>query len=290
MVRARGSTGLSSVSSSIASIVDSLKARNADPAQDPAKALRRLRLDGKAREPYVDVIHFGASDLRIVARKLDEEREHLEQTSARASEAAAALTKVEEILTEASDLVTANANGAGRGRRKSNQRKVDELLGQLDQVVADASETAPGLFAGSTTLTAGDTSVEITEVSREALGKLVLNGRVLSLADIVTRGGLDSSKRRTMAEGARKALKEATQTVKSLREQLVTFTEKSVRPRISDVANAVAGLFSDAAIGNSDAALKTAKELRDLTLASSTAALAVGAEGWDRERVLDLLT
>ena len=85
-------------------------------------------------------------------------------------------------------------------------------------------------------------------------------------------------------------VKEATATVKSLREQLVTFTEKSIRPRISDVANAVAGLFSDAAIGNSDTALKTAQELRDLTLASSTAALAVGAEGWDRQRVLDLLT
>ena len=267
-----------------------MKRRDADPAQDPAKALRRLGLAGKAHSPYVDVLHFGASDLGIVTRSLDDERERLEQASTHAGEASAALTKIEEILTEASELVTANTKGAGRGRRKSNQRKVDALLRQVDQISAEASETSPELFAGTTTLTAGDASVDVDAVSRESLGKLVLNGRVVSLADVASRGALDSSKRRRMAEGASKSLKDATATVKSLRERLLTFTEKSIRPRLGDVANAAAGLFSDAALGSSESALETAKDLRELTLASSTAALAVGAEGWDRQRILDLLT
>ena len=93
-----------------------------------------------------------------------------------------------------------------------------------------------------------------------------------------------------LAEHDNKSLKDATQTVKALRERLLTFAEKSLRPRLGDLANAAAGLFSDAAVGSSEAALETAKELRDVTLATSTAALAVGAEGWDRERILDLLT
>lgn len=187
--------------------------------------------------------------------------------------------------------MTANAKGAGRGTRKANQRKVDALLAQVEAAVATASEASPDLFDGSLTLTAGDASVKVDEVSRESLGRLVLNGRVLSLADVVRRGALDTTKGHTEAEGARKSVAAAKQAVQELRERVLSFQEKGVRPRLGDVANALAGLFNDAGnLGSSDAALETAQDLRDITLASSTAAIAVGAEGWDRERVLELLT
>ena len=139
-------------------------------------------------------------------------------------------------------------------------------------------------------LKAGDASVDVDEVSREALGRLVLNGKAMSLADVVRRGGLDSSRHRTAAEGARKSITAAVEAVKALRERIGTFQEKGLRPRIGDVANALAGLFNDASLGNTEQAIEVARDLRDMTLASSTAALAVGAEGWDRERVLELLT
>lgn len=253
--------------------------------------MRRLGLPGKARAPYTDVVRLGASDLAVVARTLDDERERLEAAGTRVAEANAALTRIEEILKEASDLVASNAKGAGGARRKSNQRKVDELMEELDTVAQEASAGAPDLFAGRTTLVAGDASEQVEEVSREALGRLVLNGKVMSLADVVRRGGLDSSKNRTAAQGARKSLADATATVTALKERLLTFNEDRIRPRLGDVANALAGIFTDASgLGSSDAAIQTARELRDITLASSTAAVAVGAEGWDRERVLDLLT
>lgn len=282
---------MSTIASNLANVLANLNAKKPDPSQDPAAALRRLRLPGKAREPYVDVVHFGASDLSVVARELDGERERLQQAATQSSKAGAALTQIEDLLKEAGDLVDANARGAGRGRRKSNQRKVDALLRQVDDIASNASAANPDLFAGRTTLIAGDASVKVDGVSREDLGRLVLNGRVLSLADIATRGGLDSARRRSAAEGAGKSIAAATETVKSLRERLQTFTEKSVRPRLGDVANALAGLFSGASgLGTSETAVKTARELRDITLAGTTAALAIGAEGWDRERLIELLT
>jgi hypothetical protein len=51
----------------------------------------------------------------------------------------------------------------------------------------------------------------------------------------------------------------------------------------------MAGLFDSARLGSGGTALSTAKELRGIMLSSVTAATAVGAEGWDRERVLELL-
>jgi flagellin-like hook-associated protein FlgL len=283
--------GLSSISANLASVIEAIKARNADPAEDPAKALRRLGLPGKAGSPYTDVVRLGASDLAVVARTLDDEHDRLQAAGSRVAEADAALTRIEEILKEASDLVESNARGAGSGRRKANQRKVDGLLDELDAVARDASKDDPDLFSGRTTLKAGDASVDVDAVSREALGRLVLNGKVMSLADVVRRGGLDSSKNRTAAEGARKSLADATATVTSLKERLLAFNEDSLRPRVGDLANALAGIFTDASgLGSSEAAVQTARELRDITLASTTTALAVGAEGWDRERVLDLLT
>jgi flagellin-like hook-associated protein FlgL len=281
---------VSSISSNIAAIVQNLKAQNADPKQDPAKALKRLHLAGKAGKPYTDILHFSTSDIDVVARKLDDERESLEQSSTQAGEASAALTKIEDVLKQAKELVESNVNGSGRSRRKSNQRQIDDLLGQIDDIVAEASESAPELFAGSTTLKAGDDAVDVERISRQALGRLVLNGHAVSLADIQTHGALDSAKRRSMAEGAKKSIAEATETVQTLRDKLDTFREKSVRPRLGDLANAVAGLYTDVSLGDSDQALEVAHELRDLTLDSSTAALAVGAETWDRQRIIDLLT
>ena len=88
-------SSLSSISSNLAAVIESLNAEKADPKQDPAAALRRLRLPGKAREPYVDVVHFNASDLTVVARTLDDEREKLQLNADRADEAVAALTRIE---------------------------------------------------------------------------------------------------------------------------------------------------------------------------------------------------
>lgn len=226
-----------------------------------------------------------------MARELDDEREHLETTAARVGDADKALETIADLLSQASDLVDANVKGAGTGKRKSNQRQVDDLLKQVDEVAQTASKDFPELFDGKTTFTAGDGSIDVDEISRSGLGRLVLNGKVMSLADVARHGGLDSSKNHTAAAGAAKSLADATDTVAALREKLQTFSKDSVTPRVGDVANALAGLFSNASgLGSSEEAVKTARELRDITLASSSAAIAVGADGWDRERVIDLLT
>ena len=282
---------MSTISSNLSAVIASLNAKQADPSQDPAAALRRLHLPGKAHEPYVDVVHFGASDLTVVARTLDDEREKLQSVANRVDEASAALTRVEEILNEAGDLVSANSKGAGRSQRKKNQKQVDALMAELKEVTSNASKSKPDLFGGSATLSAGGISVSVGEISLESLGRSLINGRVVSLDDVKTKGGLDSAKRRSMADGARKAMLDAKQVVTALREKIEAFDKETLRPRVGDVANALAGLYSDASgLGTSEVAVQTAKELRQITLASSTAAVAVGADGWDRERVFELLS
>jgi uncharacterized phage infection (PIP) family protein YhgE len=283
---------VSSISSSIAGIIASLKKQNADPAQDPAKALKRLDLAGKAHSPYIDVIHFSTSDIGVVVKTMDDERDHLEEVSARAKEAADALDKAADLLGQAGDLAKANVNGAGRSTRRSNQKKIDDLMSQLADAFAKASDADPELFAGRTTLTAGDASVELGNISLDSLGRQVLNGRVVSLKDVRSKAALDSAGHHSSATGAMKAIASATQTVTELRDKLQDFASKDVRPRVGDLANAIAGIYTDVAptLGSSEEALKVARELRDITLGTSTDALAVGADGWDRQRILDLLT
>jgi flagellin-like hook-associated protein FlgL len=282
---------LSTIASNLANVLSSLNAKEPDPSQDPAKALRRLGLPGKAHRPYVDVVHFGASDLGTVVRQIDDERQKLEDTSMQVRDARTALGEIGELISQAKDLVTTNANGTGRGTKKANQKKVDALLTQIDDMAKNASEANPDLFSGRTTLHAGQASVEVDEVSRDGLGKLVLNGRSLSLKDVVRRGALDTTRSHQSAQGAKRSLIAAADQVEGLLKRVETFLSDDLRPRLGDLANASAGLFTSAdGLGSSDQALKTAAELRDATLASSTAALAVGADGWDRDRILELLS
>jgi hypothetical protein len=282
---------LSTIASNLANVLKSLNTPPPDPSQDPEKALRRLGLPGKAHQAYVDIVHFGASDLDVVAHQLDDERQKLEDTSVQVRDARTALGQISDLISQAKDLVTVNANGTGAGTKKSNQKKVDALLAQIDDITADASELNPDLFGGNTTLHAGQKSVDVDAVSRGALGKLVLNGRALSLKDITRHGALDTTRSHQAAEGAKRSLTAAADQVDGLLKRVETFLGDDLRPRLGDVANAMAGLYSTADnLGTSDEALQTATDLRDITLATSTAALAVGADGWDRDRILSLLT
>ena len=261
-----------------------------DPTKDPASALRRLRLGGRAGSTYEDVLKLDVDGVRSAARTIDAERVQLEQTYSHGGEAVAALEKIEALLAEAAQLASANAKGLSRGERKANQKKIDALLQEVDTTAAEASPTARTLFDGSTRLASAEVSVEIPDVSRAGLGRVVSNGRLVSLRDVATRGFLDTSKRgATRAAGVRAAFKSATQTVRGLRERIGTFQEETLRPRIGDIATVMAGLYDSASLGSGDAALTTARELRTIMLSGVTVAAAVGAEGWDRDRVVELL-
>lgn len=278
------------ISTNLTGIGTALGTAKPDPSKDPASALRRLRLTDRAGAEYEDVLALDVDGVRSAARTIDAERERLEQAYFHGREAKEALTKIEELLAEVSELATANAKGLARGARRANQRKIDGLLKEVDATAADASATAPSLFDGSTSLAAAEVSIQIPEVSRSGLGRVVSNGRLMSLDEVSSGGMLDTSRRgSTRAAGVREALASATATVTGLRKQIETFQQETLRPRLGDVATVMAGLFDSARLGSGDTALATAKELRAIMLSSITAATAVGAEGWDRERVLELL-
>jgi hypothetical protein len=262
----------------------------ADPTKDPTSALRRLGLTGRAGGEYEDVLKLDVDGVRAAARTIDAERERLESAYTHGREAVEALTKIEELLAEVSDLATANAKGLARGARKANQKQIDALLAEVDKTAADASATALALFDGSTSLSAAELSLRIPEVSRGGLGRVVANGQLMSLRDVATRGALDTARGgATRAAGARRAIASATEAVRELRAEIESFQLDTLRPRLGDVATVMAGLYDSASLGSGDAALETAREIRRIMLAGVTSATAVGAEGWDRERVLELL-
>lgn len=273
-----------------AGLAGAAKAAKPDPTEDPGAALQRLRLTGRAASSYEDVLKLDLDGVRSAARTIDAERVALEQAYNRGGEADAALEKIETLLGDAAKLAAANAKGLARGARKANQRKIDSLLAEVDRTAAEASPTTRALFDGSITLSAAQASVRIPEVSRAALGRVIANGRLMSLKDVASRGALDTSQPgAARAAGVRKAFKSATDAVETLRAEIGRLRNDSLRPRLGDVATVMAGLYNSASLGSGDEALNVARELRSMVLAGVTVATAVGAEGWDRERVLELL-
>lgn len=92
---------------------------------------------------------------------------------------------------------------------------------------------------------------------------------------------------------AQRSIKAAQSTVVDLRKKLEALSSENIRSRLGDVAEVFAGLYD--VLGNQQITTmqqgrSTLSSLRDLTLQTSAVAVAVGADGWDRQRVIDLLS
>lgn len=267
----------------------------------PTEALRRLAFSGNAGKPWADVLALSGGDLAQVIRTIDGERQSLEHHYAGGTIADTTLTKIKEKLAEADTLVVANSkSGVTRYGRRQNQHKLDKLVDEIETLAADARVPDGGgkLFTGSVTLVAGamanSTSLRIPKISLESLGRGNVRGQTISLKDLVSRGLLDTSKdKNAVIDDARRAIKSATETANEIIEQVRTFQRDTLAPRLGDVATAMEGLYrSDATttLTTAESAQKTAADLRQIMLDSATLATAVGADGWDRERTLALVS
>lgn len=274
-----------------------LRTNYGDPAEKntPAEAMRRLHLRGDAGKSYQDVVRLGSDDLELVSRQLDGEREQLQTDYTNAGEASAALTKIEELLTEADKLAeNAEKMGLGQISRRANQKKLNAIIEQIEDTIANASATNKALFRGQTVLTAGIRTLKIDRVTLDDLGSVVTNGRSYNLADLKPNGLLDTArhpKRRT-AVNAQASISAALAQIKKQRTGLENFQRDILRPRLGDVATSLAGIYStraDTLTSTSDA-MQTAIDIRNMMFTSATFAAAVGAEGWDRQRVLSLVS
>ena len=269
----------------------------------PAEALRRLDLRGPAGEPFGEVVNLSAGELVTAIRTIDDERLALEDNYAAGTTADTALTKIAEKLGEAEALVAANGkSGVGRRTRRQNQAKVDALLADVEQLAEEARAPqrlgSVRLFDGNAVLHAGKPSVQrptlaLPALTLRTLGRVTGRGGTFSLKDVARRGALDTSQdRATIPDDARRAIKEATETVAALKTSIQDYQRDTLIPRLGDAATAMEGLYTSAAtttIANAADARLTAAQLRRMTLDTATIATAVGADGWDRERTLALL-
>lgn len=275
--------------------VTSRAARGANEPNSPQAALRRLRLGGVAAESFQDVIQLDLDGFRGAVRAIDAERQSLELTHARAAAADAALETIGQKLSDIEKLAADNAkSGLSRQQRRANQSRIDALLKEINRAAAEPGPDGQSLFDGGLTLAAATESIDVPRVSPADLGRVSLNGRTLHLKDVATRGALDTSTRKASTiDQARRSIKAAAESVKTLRDRLNSFDRDTLRPRLGDVAAVMEGLYETVGVerlGSSESAAKVLLDLRAMTLRSATAATTAGADGWDREHLLALLT
>jgi hypothetical protein len=261
----------------------------------PELALRRLHFSKPTGDNYQDVVQLDSTDLRNVATQIDAERVDLERSHNLAAQALTVLSAMEESLADVADRQKQNATpGTSKETRRANQDKIDATLKEINEALNTAGTDSEKAFADpGTTLRAGSQSLKIDPLSLDNLGRITRNGKTVSLGDLARRGPLDTTRRkRSVQQAARQSIADAQEQVTALKDKLTTFEQDIVRPRVSDVATAMEGIYDSTVggLGSTDEALDTARKLRKLMLNSATAALSVGAEGWDKDRVIGLLT
>lgn len=274
------------------------RARPAEKVATPEEALRRLDLRGPGAAAWDEVVRLDATGVERVARAVDDERIALQEAYDGGGNAFNALTRIDELLTEADTLVAANGkSGVGRQKRRENQSKIEALLKEVETTAADVrSPDGALLLDGNGVLVAGKSSkttasLKLDRVALDSLGQIIVNGRAHSLADVARRRRLDTSTGdRADIAGARRALEAAKESVAALKAKIQTFQSDELRPRLGDVATAMEGIFTSTSLDSTEEAMATARELRTMMLQSATLATAIAADGWDRERTLGLLT
>jgi len=290
---------MSQISTNLTAALKSLNASSAEKVTTPEEALRRLDLRGPAADvTWDDVVRLDATGVERIARAVDDERIALQDAYDGGGQAVTALARIEELLTEAQTLAAANGkSGAGVRTQRENQSKIDAILKEIQTAAGDVkSPDGKHLLDGTGVLVAGrgsrkTESLKLDPVTLESLGRIVVDGRTVSLADVARRKPLDtSSGQRSDVADARRALASAKESVGALKEQIQTFQSEELRPRLGDVATAMEGIYTSTSLDSTEEAMATARELRTMMLQSATLATAIAADGWDRERTLSLLT
>lgn len=282
----------------ITAALKSLNAKDTKKVATPEDALKRLDLRGPASGEWKDIVKLDATGVERVAREIDDERLTLQDTYEGAGNADKALQQIQDLLTEADKLAAANGkSGTAKRTRRENQAKLDKLLKDIEAAAGEAK--LPGgdrLLDGGRELVAGKdshktASLKLDRVAPDALGKVVVDGRTMTLADVARRKPLDTStgKRSDVAD-ARRSIDTAQKAIADLRDKIQAFQKDELRPRLGDVATAMEGIYTSTSLGSDDEAFQLARELRTMMLQSATLATAIAAEGWDRERTIDLLT
>jgi hypothetical protein len=290
---------MSQISANLSAALKSLNSSSAEKLTTPEEALRRLDLRGPAAAvTWEDVLRLDATGVERIARAVDDERIALQDAYDGGGQAVTALTRIDELLGEAQTLAVANGkSGAGVRTRRENQAKIDALLKEIESAAADVkSPDDKRLLDGTGVLVAGRSSrktesLKLEEVSLDSLGRVVVDGRTFSLADVARSKPLDtSSGKRSDVGDARRSIESARESVAALKQKIQTFQTEELRPRLGDVATAMEGIYTSTSLDSTEEALATARELRTMMLQSATLATAIAADGWDRERTLSLLT
>lgn len=261
----------------------------------PAAALRRLNLPLPNADSFLDIVQLNASELQRTLARIDDEYEVAERTNLQTSAAYEALGNVEAKLQEISTILDTNTRaGISPYTRRDNQKKIDQLIKEIGEIFRDTRSEGTPLFDGKLELTAGSQSIRIEQMSLDRLGKIFVNGRSLSLEDLKSGGRLDTDRQsRQVAIAATRSVRTALKTVTGLRQRLKDFSQGAVVPRLADFAELIAGLtqtVSTDTIGSSQEAMEVLREIRLMTMQATGVAAAVGAEDWDQERVIQLLS
>jgi len=201
-----------------------------------------------------------SENLRAVLAAIEAEGRALQRTDHVASTADAALGELSAMLRRAEALTVANANTAGMSPEEieANQMEIDSIVSTVNRLASQASFNGEPLFDGSTTLRAGDATLQLEQVSAASLGTTDIDGETFSLADVVSGGRLAASTGR--AGDAQAVIRAAISSVAEMRGRIGAFQKHAVASRTNNLQTTLENVHSaESAIGDTDFAEETAR-------------------------------
>ncbi len=213
-----------------------------------ARSLERLATGQRINRASDDPAGLITSEnLRAALSVLEAEARSLLRGDHVAAVAEGALSVTSELLIEANGLAVAAANSAGMSpeERQAIQGQIDSILSTVDFIAGTTSFGGESLLDGTTTITAGGSSVDLPDSNAGGLGATVVDGTSYTLADLRSGGSLN------LANGD------------------VSIAQQVIRNAITDVATARAaiGSFQKHAVGSSLANVQTG--MQNLAAANS---------------------
>ncbi len=240
-----------------------------------ARALGRLATGLRINRAADDPAGLIASEnLRGALAALEAETRALQRTDSVASRAEGALTEISDLLVEAEGIAVARANtGAlGEGEAEALQLEMDSIVQTIDRIASTTTFNGQRRLDGELTLRAGDTSLDIADVSTSSLGATTIDGVDVALGDLLAGGALASGG--GLEGDGQSVLAAAQDAVASLRGRIGAFQRNVIAPALESSMVAIENTAAaESVIRDADFAAEVASLSRAGTLGQASAAM-----------------
>ncbi len=232
---------------------------------------------------------IASENLRATLSVLEAEVRTLHRADHVANVADGALGSTSDLLIEANGLAVQAANSAGMSPQEQQaiQAQLDSILSTVDSIGGNTSFNGDPLLDGTATITAGNASVDLPNVTTGSLGETDIDGTTFRLSDLRSGGSLSLTGGN--AAGAQQVLRNALTEVTTARGSVGSFQRNAVGARLASTQIGIENLAAaNSLIRDTNYAEETASLNRSL-VAHKASLKAIGIMLPARGGLLDLL-